>query len=182
MSMEMKEQSDDFLALSLKSGNWEAAEVLMGKYKDGLFGFICRMTADYHLAEDLFQETWLKVMEKIDRYNPRYPFRIWVFAIARNLCLDSLRKAKRRKAKELWEEEAFETYNDSEAEKEKLRSVLFKISPKLREVVILRFYHQHELKEISDILGVSMGTVKSRLSRGIHSAKKLWSKEAFDET
>ncbi|MFQ6083250.1 MAG: RNA polymerase sigma factor [Candidatus Aminicenantia bacterium] len=173
---------DELLAEKIKNGDFNAVEELMDKYKDNLFNFIYRMISNYQTAEDIFQETWTRVIEKIGKFNPKYSFKIWLFTISRNLCLDSLRKTKRRRLKQkfFWAEKS-EVLNESKAGDEKLMRTLNKISPKLREVIILRFYHQCDLKEISDILRIPVGTVKSRLNRGINSMKKIWFKESRNE-
>ncbi len=181
--MRMREDADGLRARRIKDGDFHAAEQLMEKYRESLFNFIFRMMFNYHAAEDIFQETWLRVIEKIDRYNPRYPFNFWLFRIARNICLDSLRKAKRRTMKQIFlASKTVELPNESELEKEKLKAILTRTSPKIREVIILRYFQQYDLAEISSILGAPIGTVKSRLNRGIGMIKKMWHEGRQNET
>lgn len=177
--MSMNEISEKILVERIKSGDLNASEELMERYKNNLFNFIFRMILDYQTAEDIFQETWLKVIAKIGKYNSRYQFKTWLFTISRNLCLDTLRKTRRRKMKQKFLEPGIIVpLNDLDVYGGKLSRVLSKTSPKLREAIILRFFHQYDLKEISQILGISVGTVKSRLNRGINFMKKIWCKES----
>lgn len=181
--MRMNEDADELRVRRIKDGDFPAAEELMEKYRESLFNFIYRMMSNYHSAEDIFQETWLRVIEKIERYNPRYPFNIWLFRIARNLCLDSLRKAKRRTMKQIFlVSKTDEVPGEPELEKEKLKAVLARTSPKMREVIILRYFQQYDLTEISSILQAPVGTVKSRLNRGIDRMKKIWLEGRQNET
>ncbi len=77
--------------------DWKKLEGIMMATKYSLFNFIYRMTLEREVAEDIFQETWLRVVKNIERYNSAIPFKAWLFHIARNLCRDYERKLRRRK-------------------------------------------------------------------------------------
>jgi RNA polymerase sigma-70 factor (ECF subfamily) len=77
----------------LRRGDPDAFDALLARYQHRLYRYLVRLTTNPALAEDLFQETWLKVITRIHRYDERRPFEPWLFSVARNLAIDHLRKA-----------------------------------------------------------------------------------------
>ncbi len=156
--------------------DWERIEGIMMETKDSLFNFIYRMTFEKEVAQDIFQETWLKVIKNIERYNPEIPLKIWLFQIAKNLCKDYARRLKaRRKSLELIRnEEIVKGEKFLPQEEERLRACLSKLPVKYREVIHLRFFEELEYEEIGKILNIPSGTVKSRVNRGLERLKKIW--------
>ena len=181
--MKVRRKSDEILAEGIKNGDARVAGELMEMYQNTLFGYIYQLMLNYQAAEDIFQETWLKVIEKIEQFNPKYNFKNWLFTIARNLCLDSLRKIKKRRWKmSYFKENSFHLPNESEVEKEKIDKVLAALPLPFREVIILRFFYQCQIKEMAEMLRIRQGTVKSRLHKGLKAMKKIWDKESGYET
>src|SRR3954452_18951275 len=76
----------------LRKGEVEALGEVMGHYQHRLYRFLLRLAQDPFAADDLFQQTWIRVIEKIDRYDSRLSFDPWLFSVARNLAIDHLRK------------------------------------------------------------------------------------------
>src|SRR5262245_14351882 len=93
MNPDIRSAIDDAIA-RLKRGDLHALEEVMAPYKQGLHRFLLRLTHVTATAEDLFQQTWLRVMEKIGRYDARHPFTPWLFSVARNLAIDYLRQRR----------------------------------------------------------------------------------------
>src|SRR6478672_12912503 len=87
--------------LAFRSGNARAFETLVRRHRGPVFNFILRYTGQRARAEDLLQETWLKVVRSAGEYEPRARFTTWVYTIARNLCVDSARKETYRQTDSL---------------------------------------------------------------------------------
>lgn len=156
--------------------DWKDIESKMMETKDSLFNFIYRNILDREVAEDIFQETWLRVVKNLEKYNPAIPFKIWLFQIARNLCRDYGRKLKRgRKSLELLrdQEKTFEK-KFLPQEEERLNVCLKKLPIKYREVIHFRFFEELEYEEIGKILKIPSGTVKSRVNRGLEKLRRIW--------
>jgi RNA polymerase sigma-70 factor, ECF subfamily len=179
----------DSEAMRLRSGDLDALAVLMERYQHRLYRYLLRIVSQQGAAEDLFQQTWLRVMERIQKYDPQRGFEGWLFSVAHNLAIDYLR---RRQPQSL-NEPAFSGERHSELTKstdtgaldcllsrEKTDLILRAITdlpPAFREVITLRFEEEMKLEEIADTLSVPMGTVKTRLHRALkvlkQSLKKL---------
>src|SRR5258708_27535838 len=94
MNLETFSTLEDAVA-RLRSGDPEAVTAVVSRYQHRLYRYLLRVVADPAAAEDLFQQAWLRVMEKIARYDPRRNFEAWLVSLARNLALDPLRRRGR---------------------------------------------------------------------------------------
>ena len=171
----MDEQSDQALAAEVAQGNAAALRSLYGRYGGQAFNFVLRMTGDRGLAEDLVQETFTRVWTMARTYDPtRGRFKGWLFTIALNLTRSELGK-KRYGVKHL---DADETEVVSEAagpEEELARAeteqrvarALRGLPPYLREVVIMKVYHQLKFREIAEMTRTPEGTLKARFHRAV---------------
>jgi RNA polymerase sigma-70 factor, ECF subfamily len=148
-------------------------------YHRPLFAFLFRLTDDHALADDLTQETFIRMAAQ--RGRPLNSVRAWAFTVARNLAYDHFRSAvyKREQATDFGESESDSAGIDWTAPEQAVidadRQIavaiqLQRLPPEQREVVILRFYHDLPLGEIADVTAAPLGTVKSRL---FHALKKL---------
>ncbi len=159
---------DRILVERLKEGESDAVDEIVEKYKRPLFAFILRMINNHATAEDIFQETWLRVIRYVKDFRGDAQFSTWLFQIALNLCRNTMRKKSYR----------FVSLDEAETivvdpgvddrrilETERVRKVVTGLSPKMREVIVLRYYHDLNEREISEIVGSPVGTVKSRLHR-----------------
>lgn len=156
-----------------KIPHWLEIENLLESHKDSLYYSIFRIVLLEDTAEEIFQETWLKAIEKIDSYDSSRPFAPWLFRIARNLCFDHLRHLKRVKAKEhlVVQENPNGHIDWASVDQEKLTASLAQVPPKFREVLHFRFFEDMDLKEIAYIIRRPVGTVKSRINRGLRVLK-----------
>jgi RNA polymerase sigma-70 factor (ECF subfamily) len=129
----------------------------------------------------MFQETWIRVLERGHQYNPKYEFSTWLFSIARNLTIDYLRKKKPASLDGLLDEEkgvsvdppdlrpsALELVAQQE-QAERISAALVGIAAEYRETIVLRFQEGLALEEIAVVTGAPLGTVKSRLYRGLNA-------------
>lgn len=157
---------------------------LIGRHRRRLFSLAYRFTGQYQEAEELTQEIIVRVYRQLDRFDPRAHFAVWLNSVARNYCIDHYRMKVRERQRLLPEEAHLERAPGSallapdrllEAREARtnLLAALDGLSPKLREVVQLRFFQEMPYEEICERLGVPEGTVKSRIHRGRAELKRL---------
>ena len=164
---------------------------LIGRYQYRLPRYLWALTGNREAAEDLFQETWIRVLEKGHLYNPRWRFETWLFSIARNLAIDLLRQRQPESLDALlspddagaareWPDRnsatPFETAAAGE-QAERMKALLRHLSPEAREVLVLRFQEDMNLEEIAEVARIPVSTVKSRLYRGLETLRELLEKE-----
>jgi RNA polymerase sigma-70 factor (ECF subfamily) len=142
------------------------------------------LTGNASLAEDFFQETWVRVLERGGQYNGKSKFESWLFAIARNLVIDASRRKRISSLEELGDPDSDRPYDPPDERSSSVLQVLvnrenqqavqmslLKIPPYYREVLLLRFSEELSLEEISAVLATPVSTVKSRLYRGLAALK-----------
>ena len=172
------EYSDEELMARFQDGNENAYLTIVERFKDRLFNFIYRFVNDSDLAEDLVQDTLVKVYTHRHSYREIARFSTWVYTIAGNLARTELRKRKRRatfsisnlgigdKEYEIPSEDESPTKDMEGAQTEKqIRSALAQLPLHFRTVVILRDVQELSYEEISKIMKIPLGTVKSRVNR-----------------
>lgn len=178
--------SDDARALAqrLQRRDPEVLDRLIEQYQFRLFRYLLHLTANRERAEDFFQETWLRVLERGHQYDGKWKFEAWLFAIARNLVLDWHRRKKPQSIDSLAgsEEDATFDVRDEHSEspldqvlqaeqKSSVQQSLEKVPAIYREVLVLRFQEEMQLDEIAGVTGAPISTVKSRLYRGLDALK-----------
>jgi RNA polymerase sigma-70 factor, ECF subfamily len=173
--------ADEELISRLQGGDEVAFNLLVGRYKNVLMNFAFRFLGDYDEADDVVQETFVRLFRNRDSYRPVAKFSTWLYTICGNLARNQLRKRKQRgplsllwpfhgrddpRRRDIPDESA---RADAEAERALQRDVIQKalnsLSPEQRQVVILFDIQELSYEEICDVTGLNMGTVKSRLSR-----------------
>ena len=170
-------EPDERLMERVQRGEIRALDVLFERYRPRLFGFLVRRCSDAATAEDLFQETWLRVVRARDRFDPRRRFSTWLFQIANNLCRDRARRREvegrgKRGIRELAEVASRGTETPSPELRLDMVRRLALLSDRLREVLVLRYYHDLSEREIAEIVGIPAGTVKSRLHKAVRVLRK----------
>lgn len=183
--------TDEQLMLAFRSGDAGAFHTLVQRHRQAVFSFIFRSVGHQQRAEDVLQETWLKVVRSSGEYEPKAKFTTWVFTIARNLCVDSARKERYRQAdsldapvgsdddgRELAQLVADESAAgpDRAAHNLRLQPLLTRalqaLPPEQREVFLLREYHGVGFKGIAEVTGVNENTVKSRMRYALEGLRK----------
>jgi RNA polymerase sigma-70 factor (ECF subfamily) len=178
------EQERAKLAVGLRGGDPDVLDGLIETYQHRLFRYLVSLTGNRSTAEDVFQETWLRVLERGSQYKPQWKFEVWLFSIARHLVIDQSRRKRGQSLDELMDPEAgrgfepaasgpspFEEMMAGEASK-RMAGVLNRIPAVYREVLTLRFQEELELNEIASVIKISLSTVKSRLYRGVEALRK----------
>lgn len=185
----MKFQStmtDQQLVLLNQSGDENALGTLIERYKDKIFSSIFLLVKDRYLAEDLFQDVFIKVIETLrnGKYNDEGKFLPWVMRIAHNLCVDHFRRIKRKPTiKTSDDRDIFEVlnFNDESTETkiviaethDTVKEMLDRLPEDQREVIILRHYADLSFKEISQLTNISINTALGRMRYGLINLRKI---------
>lgn len=177
--------SDHELLLSYQEGNDTAIELLINRHKDRVYTAIYLFVRDKYLAEDIFQDTFIKVIDtlKKGKYKEEGKFLPWVLRISHNLCIDFFRKTKRMPA--VTTREGFDIFNilpfaaDNAEQKmvkdqmhDKVRALVDTLPTEQKEVVILRHYANMSFKQIAKITNVSINTALGRMRYALINMRK----------
>ena len=177
--------SDEKLILRFQEGDINAYNELVKRYKDRLFNFVLRYFNNAEQAEDVVQDTLIKLYTHASYYKNIAKFSTWIFTIAKNNALTELRKNKRKQTDSLWtedgkvidinsKEESLESKVQNEIAIDQLNKFLDEIPENFRMAVVLRDFQELSYEEISKILEIPIGTIKSRINRGrIQLAEKM---------
>jgi RNA polymerase sigma-70 factor (ECF subfamily) len=168
------------IARGLRQRDPDLLDRLIEQYQHRLLRYLVYLVGNRELAEDLFQETWIRVLERGYQYDGKHEFSTWLYAVARNLSIDYLRRKSPVSLDELMDNEehapleladprplAWEVAAEHE-QAERISAALVSIPAGYRETVVLRFQEGLALEEIATVTGVRLGTVKSRLYRGLN--------------
>jgi RNA polymerase sigma-70 factor, ECF subfamily len=188
------ECSDEQLLDRFRRGRLEAFAALVRRYERELYGYLRRYLGDDALAEDVFQNTFLQVHLKSGQYQPGRPVRPWLYTIATNQAIDALRRNGRHQAvrldeargdagdgetaglSELLEGRAACPVEAASAEerREQVRAGVDRLPDFLRQVLVMAYYQGMKYREIADVLGIPVGTVKSRLHAALVKLQEAW--------
>ncbi len=189
--MSMKLLSDNELVKLYMNGNEESLSVLVNRHKRRIFSYIYLITRNKALTEDVFQETFFKVIQtlKKQQYNEEGKFLPWILRIAKNLIIDHFRKVKKMPTiSTIYNDEGEETSifdiipeesntskNTEETQhfKETIRSIVNDLPQDQKEVVIMRTYYDMSFKEISEMTNVSINTSLGRMRYALINLKKM---------
>ena len=178
--------TDTQLVHLFQQGDGQALEVLVNRYKDKIFSSILFLVKDKYLAEDLFQDVFIKIIDTIrnNRYTEEGKFLPWAMRIAHNLCVDHFRKVKRSPAiKTSDDRDIFELIDTSEKgadfqmmqaqSHDHVRRLLDMLPEEQKEVIVLRHYADLSFKEISHITNCSINTALGRMRYGLINLRKM---------
>jgi RNA polymerase sigma-70 factor (ECF subfamily) len=179
----LREETDETLMVGYQKGDVRAFEVLLQRHRKPVYNFILRFCHDPAQAEDLLQDTFLRVIKGAEGYEKQAKFTTWLYTIARNLCVDASRRGKHRKAASLdapldASDAGGATLLDKVADQKavavdrrvighelggKLEAAIGKLSEEQREVFLMREVLDMAFKDIADVVGCPENTVKSRM-------------------
>jgi RNA polymerase sigma-70 factor (ECF subfamily) len=182
--------TDEELIKRFQEGDTDAFTELVLRYKDPLYSYVLRMLKDRVNAEDIVQETFVRVYRNRKKYQQIAKFSTWIYTIAINLTKTELRRQNLRrfmslsggvtdngKSFELPDQKInLEKSTEDTIVGEHIRMAIDKLPKTFKEVIVLRDIQELSYEEISKILGVPLGTVKSRVNRGRTRLQKLLSK------
>lgn len=186
-------RSDEALLSAFRSGDEAAFEALVRRYQHELLVFLMRFVRVRSIAEDMFQEAFLQVYLSSDSFDTSRRFKPWLFTIAANKARDHLRKHKRRATVPLTasvspgEDGSPEFIDLMEADlppptqameeqetRDRVEDVMDALPEHLREVLLLAYFNRFAYKEIAEMLGIPLGTVKSRLHAAVGTFAQFW--------
>ncbi len=191
--------SDEDLMLECRKGDMSAFELLVRRYQDALVNYIFYNINDFHRAEDLAQETFLRVLKSASRYEPKSSFKNWLYTIATNLSRNEIRNRVRRKTYYLEEmvDENEDIYHseymidtrfqpdilyEKKERQQLVKKTLKQLPENQRLALTLVTYQELSYEEVSDILNCSVGAVKSLIHRARQNMKKLLIKSGLGES
>jgi len=166
----------------LRRRGGETLDWLIERYQHRLFRYLVHLTSQRDLAEEIFQDTWVRVLERGHLYDGRVPFIAWLLTVARNLTVDWLRRRRPESLDALMAPESdvmpldlpatapspFDALAAAE-QSGHLAAALERVPVLFREVLLLRFREELSLDEIATVVGVPLATAKSRLYRGLRA-------------
>ena len=173
--------TDDELVEEILNGSKAAMDVLVRRHYKNIFSYVYRKMGNYHLAYDLTQEIFIKMMKSIKNYKQQGKFSSWLLKIAVNHCRDCYKSSDFRKEGQRTElpgdlaqdnSNVWDIFQRKQQRKE-VRESINALPEYQREAIILRFYHDMKIREIALITGSKESTVKSRLRQGLEKLKNM---------
>jgi RNA polymerase sigma-70 factor, ECF subfamily len=173
------------IARGLRRRDPDLLDALIEQYQHRLLRYLLHLTGNRAVAEDLFQEVWVRVLEKGHLYDGRNKFVTWLMSIAHNVGIDHLRRRNPASLDEMQDPEDGAPFEPPDAapspleqaaahqQQEMLDEALNRVPPLFREVLVLRFQEQLKLEEIAKLIRIPVATVKTRLYRGVQALRPL---------
>jgi RNA polymerase sigma-70 factor (ECF subfamily) len=186
MNKDLKQLSDQALVQLFRQGNQSAIAELISRYQSNVYTSIYYLVKDKYIAEDLFQDTFLKIMRHLqkDKYEEQGKFLPWTLRIAHNLCIDYFRKIKQQAKITTSDGTDFfarYTFNEDHAESNLIKrqtentvqNLIDQLPQEQKEVVLLRIYGELSFKEIAGITEVSINTALGRMRYALNNMRRL---------
>ncbi len=180
------QSTDTQLIRAFQEGDAQALEVLVNRYKDKIFSSILFLVKDKYLAEDLFQDVFIKIIDTLrgNRYTEEGKFLPWAMRISHNLCVDYFRKVKRSPViKTSDNHDIFEVINVCESSQQdkmmqaqshdRVRKMLDMLPEEQREVIVMRHFADMSFKEIAQVTNCSINTALGRMRYGLINLRKM---------
>ena len=193
MNQDLNKISDSDLLVRYGAGEEDAFREIVNRYRNGLYAFLRLFLNRQELVEDVFQETFMQLFNSRESFDKSRPLRPWLFTIAANKAKDALRKKLRKNAitigtmavsEDLSFDDMLNTFtSDSTMPYEELqksetamrvRKVIADMPENLKEILILAYFNRFSYKQMAQLLGIPIGTVKSRLHTAVGRFAKEW--------
>jgi RNA polymerase sigma-70 factor (ECF subfamily) len=201
LNLEGDLMSDKDLLTRYRAGEEEAFQELVNRYKDSVYGFLRRFLSRPDMVEDVFQETFMQLFVSRDTFDVSRPLRPWLFTIAANKAKDALRRMQHQESVHLGDmfnsdehtiEDVLNTFDHDgrmpydnlvrTETAESVKKVVSKMPAKLREIILLAYFNKLPYAEISKVLGIPVGTVKSRLHTAVGRFAEDWETSVMCES
>ncbi len=187
---EVDQNSDSHLIKRVAQGESDAATLLIERHQGPLRSFLIKLTRRPHLADDIAQDTFIRMLRYADRYDPKYALKTWLFTIARRLFINHTRRAEQRNVSSEYlgmasegptTEQLTTRADELNYKKQKIDAALDRLTETQRTCIVL--FHQQEMsiQEVAKVMELPTGTVKSHLHRGRATMRKTLAPE-FSET
>lgn len=179
------EKSDEALIIAHTQGNQEAFGELVGRYTVSLMSYLWRVTGNRQQAEDVFQETFLRVHQAAGRFRQGSTFKPWLFTIATRVAIDGMRRETRRPMNVAMSHEVDNRPELSEPspdpslaasiseQKQTVQQAIGSLAPRQRVALILSYYDGLSYPDIAGIMKCSVGTVKTHMARALRTLARL---------
>ena len=173
------------IARGLRRRDPDLLDALIEQYQHRLFRYLLHLTGNHAVAEDLFQEVWVRVLEKGHLYDGRNRFVTWLMSIGHNVAIDHLRRRNPASLDEMQDPEEGTPFEPPDSgpspfeqavqhqQRERFHEALQNVPALFREVLVLRFQEQMKLEEIARLIHIPVATVKTRLYRGVQALRPL---------
>lgn len=193
----LHDEADEDLMVQYQQGEVRAFEILLSRHRKPVFNFILRFIGERETAEDLLQETFMRVIKGADAYKRQAKFTTWLYTIARNLCVDQTRRRKHRRHASLdapmsasedsgtlldvipSSEMASDRKSVNKQLHETMQRAIGGLSDEQREVFLMREFLDMPFKQIAEVVGVPENTVKSRMRYALDRLREALSE--FEE-
>ena len=187
MLTESIEETDERLMAKYQQGDSSALEALVRRHATPLLGYLTRLTSNRAAAEDLFQETFLRVHVKASSFRLDGKFKSWLFAIASHLAMDHLRKKPLLHNDDELEQQVDPAPNatqslSQEERKKQVQSALQQLPDRQRTALTLAYFEELPYAEVAGVMGCSVGSVKTHVSRALHTLARLLPNPSGDFT
>lgn len=182
----IQQQTDAELVSSFKEGDSSALETLIYRYKDKIYTGIFMLVKDQFIAEDIFQDTFVKIIRTIrgGRYAEQGKFLPWAMRVAHNLCMDHFRKVRQQMPVTLSDgtdlaemigghEDIASTAIEKRQTYQTIRELIERLPEEQREVIVLRIYADLSFKQISELTSVSINTALGRMRYALINLRKM---------
>ena len=189
-SQKRTDVSDETLMMCVQAGDLASLQELMFRCERSLYGFFARYTGDAHLAEDLFQDCFVRLVQSRGAFDPSRGFRPWLYSVAANLARDACRRREVRSRETVRERlgarkrpaRSDVARPDQEAERieeaEMVREVVEELPGDARAMVLLHFFQGLTYGEVASAVGAPVGTVKSRVHWAVQKLAAKWNERA----
>ncbi|MCI6153617.1 MAG: sigma-70 family RNA polymerase sigma factor [Bacteroidales bacterium] len=193
---DIQKRSDDELVSLYVGGLNEAFDVLIERYDDELLSYIQIQVGNSDIADDLFQDTFMKVIQvlRAGSYQTQGKFRQWLFRVAHNLVIDHFRRTKTQKVYSIHDDQFREEFIDrfpspslnmeeilvEQNNRDLLRTCVARLPKEQRDVLVLRFRHDMSFKEIASYTGVSINTALGRMRYALMNLRKMAPRKVFE--
>ena len=200
--MPLDELCDEELMIAYRDGDVVAFEILVKRHERGIFNFIVRSTGRRDLAEELLQEVFLRIVKSAPKYEQTAKFTTWAYTIARNICIDRARKAKKYSEVSLDNtmggDDDGQTFKDALVDEDggsatvdydkqqfvkRLKGALAELPDEQREVFVMREFSGLKFREIAEVLEIPVPTVKSRMRYALETLRghlQMYKGHSFD--
>lgn len=176
----MDSRNDEQLAFAAANGDDKSFEVLVARYLHSVYNFVFRYVGEPSQAEDISQETFLRAWKNLKKFDKAKKFKTWIFAIAKNACIDYLRQRKVLPFSTFEDEEGNNYIEEGIASEDipleifekkdlaiRLNKAINELPPRQQEALSLHYWEKMTFEEISQVLGEPLHTIKSRCRRAV---------------
>jgi len=180
----LKELQDDEIISKILGGDSRAFSVIVDRYKDTIYSIIVNMTADSNMAEEIAQETFIRLYRFLDKYKGQSSLKTFVTRIAINLSLNALKKRKIKRQRNIGIEDMVHDVAGPQTNLDDqmlIQRAMKLLDDEQRSIVSMRMIEGYSTKETAIILGIKEGTVMSRLSRTMKKLKEILKELGYEK-